>query len=285
MTATRTIRVSLFVLIPAVLFELGLYAQVAQKALENLQKRPQISISTSQRRYDVTAALDVYVRIVNLTDDDVFLKDVRINLPGDFVAARGAPLDSNLTNYHPSSDEQLAPGNERFLSFPVPHQSVNWATPIRNRQLLTFLPAEYDLTTTVKYLIPTQRETEILETTKIRFEPPLSSVVWGGCLGAILLGVFLGTYRYRNSGSLNLWKVARQTLIIVVGGAVCAAIALVLLYRVKELALPINLTVTDFYGGIVLGLFSYKIADYLYGQLFGDNPPKPANATVKLQNN
>ena len=52
-------------------------------------------------------------------------------------------------------------------------------------------------------------------------------------------------------------------------GSICAIIALILLRRVEAAALPVNLTITDFYGGIVLGLFSYKIGDYLYNSFFG----------------
>ena len=54
---------------------------------------------------------------------------------------------------------------------------------------------------------------------------------------------------------------------ISVAGATSASIALLLLQRLKGLELPINLTITDFYGGVVIGLFSYKIGDWLHKEL------------------
>ena len=245
-------------------------AQVGQQALTGLQNRPDVVVSANQRIFDVTAALDVHVRVSNLTERDIFLKEVRVSLPGDFVSARGEPLFDSDTLYSPSGDEQMTSGTERFISFSIPHQNSAWYSPIFNRRLLMFFPGEYDLTTFVKYQVPPARDTQIQQVVSVRLEPPLSSVVWGGVVGALLLGLFSGTYRYRRLQKTTPVRVLVETSVLVMGGSVCALIALILLHRVKELALPINLSVTDFYGGIVLGLFSYKIGDYLYSQLFGN---------------
>lgn len=249
-------------------------AQVGQQALTGLQNRPDVVVSVSQRVFDVTAALDVHVRVSNLTERDIFLKEVRVSLPGDFLASRGDPLPDSAILYLPSGDEQMTAGTERFMSFAIPHQDIAWYSPIFNRRLLMFFPGEYDLTTFVKYQVPPARDTQIQQVIDVRLEPPLSSVVWGGVVGALLLGAFSGTYRYRRLGNTTLRRVLAETSVIVIGGSVCSLIALILLHRVKELALPINLSVTDFYGGIVLGLFSYKIGDYLFSQLFGNADDK-----------
>jgi hypothetical protein len=73
----------------------------------------------------------------------------------------------------------------------------------------------------------------------------------------------------RQGTERNLSKVIQETLTLAAAGGITAAIVIILLQRVKGLQLPLNLTVTDFYGGFVLGLFSYKIGDWLYIQLFG----------------
>lgn len=246
-------------------------AQVGQQALTGLQNRPHVVVSANQRIFDVTAALDVHVRVSNLTERDIFLKEVRVSLPGDFLSARGKPLPDSATLYSPSGDEQMTSGTERFISFSIPHQDIAWYSPILNRRLLMFFPGEYDLSTFVKYQVPPARDTQIQQVMGVRLEPPLSSVVWGGVVGALLLGAFSGTYRYRRLRNTTPARVLSETSVLVIGGSVCALIALILLHRVKELALPINLSVTDFYGGIVLGLFSYKIGDHLFSQLFGNS--------------
>lgn len=46
-------------------------------------------------------------------------------------------------------------------------------------------------------------------------------------------------------------------------GAVSACVILLLMVRIKDLALPINISINDFFGGVVLGLLSYKLSDWL----------------------
>ena len=50
-------------------------------------------------------------------------------------------------------------------------------------------------------------------------------------------------------------------------GAITAAIFVLLTFRLKSDTLPLSVTVNDFYGGIVIGLFTFKIASWLYAQL------------------
>jgi len=66
-------------------------AQVGTEALKNLQTRPQLVVSISQRSRAVTAALDIHVRIANLTNSNIFLKKVDVYMPGEFRAARETP--------------------------------------------------------------------------------------------------------------------------------------------------------------------------------------------------
>jgi multisubunit Na+/H+ antiporter MnhB subunit len=94
--------------------------------------------------------------------------------------------------------------------------------------------------------------------------------MWGGVLGSLLLALFLGTYRYlRRKGERKLWQEVREAFILFLAGSICAIIAILLLYRFKELPLPINVNVNDFYGAIVIGLFTYKLGDWLFEQFFG----------------
>ena len=129
-------------------------AQVDEKVLRNLQDRPTITVSTSQRSYDVTAAIDVHVRVVNLTDKNMFLKEVRLDFPGEVRAARGEDVSDKDTIYTATSDDQLVPGIERIQSFKIGYKQIKWYAPPFNRPLLMFLPAEYDLITVVKIMVP-----------------------------------------------------------------------------------------------------------------------------------
>ena len=89
-------------------------------------------------------------------------------------------------------------------------------------------------------------------------------------LGSILLALFVGTYRYiRHIRSGSVLVLAGELVILVLAGSVCAIITIILLYRFKDLALPVQITVNDFYGGVVVGLFTYKLGDWLFTQLTG----------------
>ena len=201
-------------------------------------------------------------------------------MPGEFWAARGNSDKQTIRNYTVfEREQQLDPGNESLVSFAIPYQVSSSFSTLFNRQLLTFMPNDYEVRVVVNYKIPPQRDTAIQERVKLHIDPPLSSLIWGGVFGSLLLALFLVTYRLlRQPSSRNLRQIAVETLMLTLAGVVCAIIAIILLYRFKELPLPINIAVNDFYGGIVIGLFTYKLGDWLYGQMIGtseqNNKPK-----------
>ncbi len=250
----------------------ALEGQVGQEALKGLRTGPKVTVSVSQRSHAVTAAVDIYVQVANLTESDVYIKKVEVLMPGEFVSAREAKDWTNPST--DLSDQHLKPGYQRLVPFAIPHQQLKLLTPLFNRRLLAFVPADYDLRAVVSYQIPPEPQAQVIEVAKITLQPPLSSLIWGGVLGAVLLAVFVSVYRFlRQSpqGHKDLWNAMKGAVGISAGGAVSAIIALLLLQRLKGLELPINLTVTDFYGGLVVGLFSYKIGDWLYKELSGES--------------
>lgn len=263
----------------------AIQAQVGREALEGIKKGPKVTVSVSQRSNAVTAPLDVYVQITNLTDTDVYIKKIEVLMPGEFVSVRA---DSKWTN--PSSeltDQHLKPGYQRLVPFSISHHPVSLFSSLFNRRLLAFVPAVYDLRVVVTYQVPPEPASQATEVTKITLEPALSSLIWGGVLGAILLAVFVSVYRYvrpfpQNQPSVR--KSIKEAVVIASGGAISAVIALLLLQRLKGLELPVNITITDFYGGLVLGLFSYKIGDWLYGQLSADRSSNPNNPVTPGRN-
>jgi hypothetical protein len=246
-------------------------AQPETNVLKTLQARPQVEVSFNQRSISVNGALDIHVRVTNLTENNIFLESAEIYMPGEFWAARGDSHIQSIRNYTVyEREEQLDPGNESLVSFAIPYQVSSFFSPLINHRLLTFMPNDYEVRVAVKYKIPPQRITAIQERVKIHIDPPLSSLIWGGVCGSLLLALFLMTYRLlRRTTSKNLRQIAVETLILILAGTVCAIIAIILLYRFKELPLPINIAVNDFYGGIVIGLFTYKLGDWLFGQMVG----------------
>lgn len=261
-----------------------LQGQVDTQALKGLEVRPKVEVSIFQRSHVVTAALDIYVKITNLTQEDIFVKNVQVIMPGTFVAAR-ANSDLQGTSQD-LSNQKLKPGYQRLVPIRIPQPQLSWLTPIRNRQLLAFVPGEYDLSAVVTYTVEPPVDSQTIEIAKITLEPPLSSLIWGGVLGAVLLALFMGVYDYsRPDSPRKVWDTLKKAVTISVAGAVSASIALLLLQRLKGVELPINLTITDFYGGVVIGLFSYKIGDWLHKELVdggtADSVAKPPSPETK----
>ncbi|MGA9059791.1 MAG: hypothetical protein WB763_25155 [Terriglobia bacterium] len=255
-----------------------LTAQVGAVALKSLQALPQVTASTTQHNRSVGAALDIRVRVANLTESDITLEKVEVFMPGEFLAARegGSPPAQEPK---PSS-KLLHPGGVQAFLFTVPPGSLRWVTQWANPQLLAFVPGEYDVVVRTHFQVPPAGVESVDETLKVSFEPPLGVLVWGGVAGAVLLAAFVCTYRYlRQTPRTTLTVAILQALALAAGGAVSAAVAIILLDRLKGVELPVNVTVKDFYGGIVIGLFSYKIGDSLYTQFFGTATESPSPPT------
>lgn len=245
-----------------------LTAQVGASALANLQAHPQVTVSAVQHNHSVAASLDIRVRVTNLTEATMILDRVEVLMPAEFLAGR---RDKNPDAQVPpsASAKLLPPGAGCTFLFTIQGRRLPWLTQWMNPQLLAFVPGEYETVIRTHFQVPplTESEDEIL---KVSFEPPLGILIWGGVAGAALLAGFVGTYRYfRQTPKVTLRTAILQVLAVAAGGAVSAAIALILMNRLKGLELPLNITVKDFYGGIVVGLFSYKLGDWLYAQLFG----------------
>jgi hypothetical protein len=247
-------------------------AQLESEALKSLQARPQVAVSANQRNASVTAALDIHVLVTNLTDSNIFLKNVEVSMPGEFWAARGIREIDEINKLTENREEvQLNPGNESLVSFYIPHQRSSLIAPLLNHQLLTFMPNDYEVRVIVTYQIPPKRKTVIQDKTKIYIEPTLSSLMWGGVLGSLLLALFLSTFRlWKKTTDKTLRQIVGEALVIFLAGSVCSVVVLILIYRFKELPLPINIAVNDFYGGIVVGLFSFILGDWLFLKLTGE---------------
>ena len=170
-----------------------LQGQIDEKALAGLEVRPQIAVSISQRSRVVTAPLDIYVQVTNLTKSDVFVKNIRVLMPGAFIAARGDLAAEGIVVELGS--QQLKPGYQRLVPIPIPQQQLSWLTPVRNRQLLTFIPGEYDVNVVVTYNVPPEPDSQTIQIAKItlRATPKQSDLGRSGGRGAA--GVIYGRVR------------------------------------------------------------------------------------------
>lgn len=101
---------------------------------------------------------------------------------------------------------------------------------------------------------------------EITLAPPLLCVIAGGVAGAFLAAMLVAArkkkegssdkLRTRLIGALRSWSI----------GVLIAVIAILIAEHITS-ELPIPIDVRDFYGGLIVGLFSIKLADVVAKQL------------------
>lgn len=116
--------------------------------------------------------------------------------------------------------------------------------------------------------------------------PPKASVMIGALVGALILSLFLATYRETSAAPVD-WKTLLARIVLlplwlidVVRSAVLAAICALILILLAEVSEggqpPISLHVQDFWGGVIVGLFSVPLARWIATRLsLSDLPVEP----------
>jgi hypothetical protein len=246
------------------------FAQASSDSvLKSYQIKPVLEINTQQTKYLVNSQISIRGRIINLTDVDLHIVNAELILPGEYQAARGE-TNSEIKDFIKMElkELQLKPGAEYPVNFTIPYQNLAWYTSLLNGHLLTFQPRAYEFLVIVNYRIATLGKSSVQKAITLDVEAPMSSLIWGGIIGSLLLAIFLSAYKYLRATEANKLKaILVEAVKLFTTGAITALILVILIYRYKEIELPINITVNDFYGGVVLGLFTYTLGDWLYKKL------------------
>jgi hypothetical protein len=246
-----------------------LYAQIPLEARTALQNRPYLSVHIYQTDASITAALDIDIVLTNLQSTEFEVDSVVVFLPERMKAIRRPTLNVKLIE----KVESLPPGSQRTYRLSVPSVEIPWQKYFYETETLFLAPGDYVVKGLVKYNVSGKTTRHSMEqTAPITLAPPLSAVVRGGILGALFLAIFVPAYRklqaVKTGQADRTEKPLAQALIFFLAGSVVSTITILLLQRLGSLDLPIMITVKDYLGGMVIGLFSYKIGDALYGHLF-----------------
>ncbi|WP_185152836.1 hypothetical protein, partial [Fulvivirga aurantia] len=106
----------------------------------------------------------------------------------------------------------------------------------------------------------------------VYFEPPLWSILAGGVIGSFLLSLFIAILQIKKH---SYFKVDRKEniqftlsllwagIVNFIFGIIVSSAVILLLQRTSDFNLPITLSVEDYLGGIVIGLFSSKLGETL----------------------
>lgn len=201
------------------------------------------------------------VAIRNTTAAAIKIKSVEIAIDGP---ARDRFLEPDACKLQQMGEPQLAPGAAieqscnlamkpaRVLSLGAGHQSSLLAANVR-----------VSITTSI------DRYGIVQVFPSFTIKAPEFSIFIGGWVGALMLALFVWVERILKSPN------ARQewgnslfvTILLGARGGVMAVIALMLSKTTESSGSPVSLTVADFTGGVLVGLFSYPLATWISSTL------------------
>jgi hypothetical protein len=181
------------------------------------------------------------------------------------------PTFTNVTN--PAEHDEIHPDakGETELIFLWPSRPF-WS-PLKDWDLILFEPGKQTLTFRHEEKPPVVGEPhQFSGPIEATFTAPRLAVTLGGSAGALALALLRLIYRLRGGGKTVAWlSEFREAIIAVCAGALIAGILTFLGDLLIEARLGVQLAATSWKGGLIIGLFSYKIGDIL-AHKFWDEP-------------
>jgi hypothetical protein len=250
-----------------------------------------LELIAQPRQIEIPGNISVAFRIHNVSQNNFTLKDF------EFTFIDSLPM---FVNYESNCIEgrmkqSVIPANSSLLIVcqvtrkNTEDNAVDFFRAIFNSwSVLTISPADYRLVA-----IATARQqdgTGLLVASRVislRVVPTVWQAVIGSAIGAGLMVIFwlsapkveryiANRSRSENRGAafpvvLGAYRKIRQAAALWIGATAAASIAILITFRMKDASLPFTLSVNDFYGGLVMGLFGVILTRWLSRKLFGDN--------------
>lgn len=266
---------------------------------------------------DVADPLTLTLRIVNnMPDNPVQVTEVYIDVPTRYRTMRlalGTDWQRIIFPTEKGNDTRVK--TSAVIPINIPEADKAYWGIIPRSTWLCYVPAEEEIRVTVSYT-PVGGATgsgTATATTKIKFEASPECIVIGGTAGAFFLAIFaffyqlsskLSTYVWprKASGAINiresmivgrryLWVNGTNVFAQFGTGTLTAWILLLFLYYAKNMPLPVTIAVNDFFGAVLLGLFTHSMGQWVYQKLFAtddgvdNSTTNPASTTDKSGNN
>lgn len=238
--------------------------------------RPQVELEVQSDAEDVTKEITFAVRVLNATKAPVVIREITLCLPAEILSARGlSNADCQIVKCSDAGDQEprVQQAEEKICEF-----RLDQFKPNLGWDLVSFTPRKYAFRVQLIYSLNAESSTHrTYRKMEASFQPPLLSLILGGIVGSILLGCFQLIYSLVNpaTGEGPFGNIGRKLVDSAgktLAGAITATTLLFLLFRMKDLQLPVNLAINDFFGGIVLGLFTFRLGRWLYKQLLVESP-------------
>ena len=263
-----------------------------------------VEIKDRTYAHNVSDGLRIGVKVVNRTQHRSEITSINLRLPPSIEVTRDpdairkalfkqAP-DSN-TSESTTEDFGVDANSSRVFYFEIPpaKKTIGLLGLFPNPRWLTITPADYDLQAEVAWNSDEPSGGVAETTARIRIDPDPQALMIGAALGSLLLAVFVFSYRLtekvslaelprlappatgldwpriKGSGSNFLLHQGSQAITRFWSGTLIAWILLLFLNYAHDIQIPVTIAVNDFFGAVLLGLFTHSLGRWVYEKLFG----------------
>lgn len=269
-------------------------------------RRPTVELVILNPSAIVTNAIDFEVTVSNPTSLDYAVENILIYFPGTLVETRQSIMvrpsddcDSNqlgakLTtdgafDLGCSSSDTLSAGSIRVFRGALPAYKRPFIDTLFDVSTFLFVPGDFPVRAQVKMHRSDKENVTEYPTAKtvIHLQAPLSASLRGGLLGAILLALFVPAFDFlQKLQNIKKLQSIRETiwglltyllgqtfniLFFALSGCVVATAGILVIFRLGSSDFPITIQITDWLGGLIVGLFSYTIGKKLHSMFFPQN--------------
>lgn len=251
-----------------------------------------ISVLAQPRQIDLPGTFNIALRIQNTSPDTLFVNNFRfapVDSPTPLEVSKNCDSESPQEAIDPNKFYTIictisTPGyKDTFASFLL--------SMISRWSLLTLASNEYQFAAMANVEAETREQSKAASyiTTSTAIQVRLTPTVWqsvfGAMLGSLLMVIFwLSSPKVQSQVGVSSAGIGNPPQILTTlgravalwsGSTTAAAISIFLTFRMKDASLPFTLSVNDFYGGLVVGLFGVVLTNWLGPKLFDRGSGKP----------
>lgn len=183
----------------------------------------------------------------------------------------------NVTKPSEHDEIHLDAKQETELIFRWP--GTGFWSPLGSWKLMSFEPGKQTLTLRHVEEPPISGDAhQFSDPVEVNYTAPPLAVAIGGAAGALALALLRAIYRLRGAVASKVgWSAElREAAIAVCAGGLIAGILTFLGDLLSDRQLGVQIAATSWKGGFIIGLFSYKLGDFLAQKLW-DEPAAPKN--------
>lgn len=251
-------------------------APAEDTASDTISSQARIDLTPFTVAPEVPASFAVPFKITNTSQRDLTVTSFRAK----FLVPSGAELAgaSGAKDENACEEKQitLPPGGETILFCEFsPALQIN--SPIDLAQLawhwrtLTMRPGDYQLFAIAEFSGKDESDLEFRASAStiahLKLRPSIWQVLLGVGFGALLLTIFRlwspDASHLRGAGRTGFLRKLVLFFSLWFSAWISGSMLVFITYRMQDSSFPITLAVNDFYGGVVVGIFSYVAAQWL----------------------